>query len=88
MIARGDAPPVLQPAEHDFDPVSPLVRALVVADDCIVDVMEELVRFTILTRAHSGALIDRYSERKAANVAIDAANAPSNIAIAPDQARK
>jgi len=32
IIAGGDAPPVLQPAEHDFDPVSPLVAALVVTD--------------------------------------------------------
>lgn len=32
----------------------------------IVDVMEELVRFTILTRSHSALLVDRYSERREA----------------------
>lgn len=32
--------------------------------DRIVDVMEELVRFTILTRAHKEQLTNRYSERK------------------------
>ena len=32
--------------------------------DRLVDVMEELVRFTILTRPHALALVDRYSERK------------------------
>lgn len=31
--------------------------------DRIVDVMEELVRFTFLTRGHSSLLSDRYSER-------------------------
>ena len=49
----------------------------------IVDVMEELVRFTILMRPHSAQLVDRYSERKSAGTAIDAANDLSSIAIAP-----
>jgi arsenical resistance protein ArsH len=41
--------------------------------DRIVDVMEELVRFTILLRSHSNLLVDRYSERKAAEQRVDAA---------------
>lgn len=32
--------------------------------DRIVDVMEELMRFTFMTREHASFLVDRYSERK------------------------
>jgi len=40
--------------------------------DRIVDVMEELVRITVLMRPHAGQLVDRYSERKAAGVVVQA----------------
>jgi arsenic resistance protein ArsH len=33
--------------------------------------MEELVRFTVLTRPHAAQLVDRYSERKSAGAPID-----------------
>jgi arsenic resistance protein ArsH len=50
--------------------------------DRIVDVTEELVRFTILLRPHAAQLVDRYSERKEQGVPIDAKLDLSAIAIA------
>jgi len=39
--------------------------------DRIVDVVEELVRLTVLLRPHADQLVDRYSERKDRNEPVD-----------------
>jgi arsenic resistance protein ArsH len=51
--------------------------------DRIVDVMEELVRFTVLLRPHTAQLVNRYSERKEAGTPIDTATDLSIIAAKP-----
>lgn len=50
--------------------------------DRIVDVMEELVRVTVLMRPHAEQLVDRYSERKASGPTVNAAADHSGVAIA------
>ncbi len=50
--------------------------------DRIVDVVEELVRFTVLLRPHTALLTERYSERREALAKADAAAAVDLSAIA------
>ena len=50
--------------------------------DRIVDVMEELVRITILMRPHAAQLVDRYSERKATGTMIDPSANRATAALA------
>ena len=47
--------------------------------DRIVDVMEELVRFTVLMRPHAEALVDRYSERKERGIPVRMAASLASI---------
>lgn len=47
--------------------------------DRLVDVMEELAKFTLLTRDVAGYLTDRYSERKEEAAKLEARMKPKSI---------
>ena len=53
--------------------------------DRIVDVMEELVRITVLMRPHAVQLVDRYSERKAAGGSSDPSGDRAEAALKAGQ---
>lgn len=57
-------------AFNEFDDTGRMVPSAYY--DRMVDVMEELVRFTLLTRDIKDALVDRYSERKESHAALSA----------------
>jgi arsenic resistance protein ArsH len=52
--------------------------------DRLVDVMEELVKFTLLTRGNANYLVDRYSERKSAGHEPSGAQALGSLGDAED----
>ncbi|MDR6790685.1 arsenical resistance protein ArsH [Sphingomonas sp. BE138] len=47
----------------------------------IVDVMEELVRFTVPMRPHAAQFVDRYSERQSTGVPIERATDLASLAV-------
>ena len=64
------------------DPLGiPRTVAVAHADPSKIELVEELVRLTVLMRPHAAQLVDRYSERKAAGVPIDRGSDLSSIAL-------